>query len=292
LPEEYYFGRVLLISISVMLGAVMKRLTIALLAVSSLSLGLSQIASAADMPVKAPVYKAPVAAPAYTWTGCYVGGHVGGGWGRSDFSDPDREFFARPGEVIRVDTSGVLGGGQVGCDWQFAPNWVIGIEGAAAGADIKGSTDVVAPDPFTTGTLNAKTDFLASVTGRLGWTSDRWMLFGKGGVAWAHDKYSFSGQTQIPGCFAQPPGPLLCAILPSTPFDYNKSQTQIGWTIGAGVEWAFLNNWSVKLEYDFYDFGSRQLSFVDSTGNFPQVVPVDIDQRIHTVKFGVNYRFN
>ena len=120
------------------------------------------------------------------------------------------------------------------------------------------------------------------------------MLFGKGGVAWGHDKYDFRGQTRKLGCFAQPRSPLPCVVNASLfPFDFNASQTHTGWTIGAGVEWAFLNNWSVKLEYDFYDFGSRQVSFVGSAGLFPQVVvPANVDQRIHTVKFGINYRFN
>ncbi len=149
---------------------------------------------AADLP-KRPVYKAPppvvASVPLFSWTGCYLGGHVGGGWGRKEFSDPIGALFAPPGEVVRVNTSGFLGGGQIGCDWQFAPNWVIGIEGAASWADIKGDTFV----PATPGTLHAKTDFLASATGRVGWTWDRWMLFAKGGAAWDHDKYDFTGQT-------------------------------------------------------------------------------------------------
>jgi outer membrane immunogenic protein len=270
----------------------MKKLILATAALA-LSIGGNAV-QAADMPVKAPVYKAPPPAQVFSWTGCYLGAHVGAGSGRTDYSTSNPNFFqnfAATGEAIRVDTSGALGGGQVGCDWQFAPNWVIGIEGAAAWANIKGNTDV-APNALTTGALNAKTDFLASVTARVGWTWDRWMLFGKGGVAWAHDKYSFDGQTRIPGCFAQT-GPVACLIDPTgTPFAYNASQTQIGWTVGAGVEWAFLNNWSGKLEYDFYDFGSHQYVFVDSTGIFARVVPVNIDQKIQTVKFGVNYRFN
>jgi outer membrane immunogenic protein len=251
---------------------------------------LTQMASAADLPRKAPAYTPPPPPPVFSWTGCYVGGHIGGGWGRKDFSTDRTFFFAQStGATIRDDTSGFLGGGQVGCDWQFAPNWVIGIEGAAAWANIKGSTNV--ETPHIAGTVEAKTDFLASMTGRVGWTSDRWMFFGKGGVAWAHDKYSFRGQTDGPGCMGAPPPGIACAVQPNTPFDFNVSETRTGWTVGAGVEWAFLNNWSVKLEYDFYNFGSHQLNFADSTGNVTEVVPVDIDQRIQSVKFGVNYRF-
>jgi outer membrane immunogenic protein len=79
-------------------------------------------AFAADMAVKAPPSRPPAPVPVYRWTGCYIGGQVGGGWGRKDFSTDRTFFFAQStGATIRDDTSGFLGGGQVGCDWQFAP---------------------------------------------------------------------------------------------------------------------------------------------------------------------------
>src|SRR5213075_335042 len=178
----------------------------------------------------------------FSWTGCYIGGHIGGGWGRETVSIPDLAFTAGvpPGTVppgfsvpsVTGNTSGVLGGGQVGCNYQFAPNWVIGIEGDGEAADIKG--DATATVLGITGTAHARTDWIASVTGRLGYTWDRWMLYAKGGAAWAGDKYS----ADIP-IFAE-------HIL--------ASQTRAGWTVGGGVEWAFWQNWSAKVEYDFYDF--------------------------------------
>jgi len=126
--------------------------------------------------------------PIFTWTGCYIGGHVGGGFGRKDFSDTPTHGFVggtSAPQSIQEDTSGFLGGGQVGCDYQFAPNWLVGIQGSGSGADIKGD------DPFFTYAkhFRARTDWLANVTGRIGWTWDRWMIYGKGGVAWAGDKY-------------------------------------------------------------------------------------------------------
>src|SRR5436190_12396038 len=154
-------------------------------------------AQAADlrMPVKAPPVAPPV--PVFGWPGCYIGGHVGGGWGRKDFSNPDIALFAPDGETFRAVTSGWLAGGQVGCDYQFASNWVIGVEDQGSWANIKG--DHV--DSFTIpgvravdGTVHAKTDWLVSITGRLGLTWDRWLLYGKGGVAFAGDKYRFDGQ--------------------------------------------------------------------------------------------------
>jgi outer membrane immunogenic protein len=251
-------------------------------------------AYAADLATR-PTNEVPpaiVPAPIFSWTGCYIGGHVGGGWGRKEFSDPGGAFFAARGEAVRVNTSGFLGGGQVGCDWQFARNWVIGIEGAAAWADLRGDTvDVfthttgggpLQPPPSTTtttGTFVTRTDFLASATGRVGWAWDRWLFYGKGGAAWDHDKYSFVGRVTVPGF---PNG--------FAPFDLAASESRTGWTAGAGIEWAFWSNWSAKLEYQFYDFGNRRVTFLDIKNERPPVSAAT-DQQIHTLKLAINYRF-
>src|SRR6266567_1751770 len=217
----------------------------------------------------------PVVAPVmlFSWTGCYLGGHIGGGWGRKTVSAPE----LAPGISITGNTSGFLGGGQVGCNYQFAPNWVIGIEGDGSAADIKGEATTTVLG--ITGTARAKTDWLASVTGRLGWAAGPWLIYAKGGVAWAGDKFA--------------------ADIPIFEEHLEASQTRTGWTVGGGVEWAFWNNWSAKLEYDFYDFGTRSVTL---TGFFPGVGPstfpagpiavpgVDIKQTISAVKFGINYR--
>jgi outer membrane immunogenic protein len=224
-------------------------------------------AHAADLS-RRPVYKAPAPAmaPAFSWTGCYIGGNIGGGWGRTTASAPS----LAPGISLTGDTSGVIGGGQVGCNYQFAPNWVIGIEGDGEAADIKG--DAAATVLGITGTAHARTDWIASVTGRLGWTWDRWMLYAKGGAAWAGDKYS--------------------ADIPIFAEHIQANQTRAGWTVGGGVEWAFWQNWSAKVEYDFYDFGRRDVTFTGTIFGVPEVVPgINVKQTISTVKFGVNYRF-
>ena len=243
-------------------------------------------AQAADL--RMPVTKAPPLPPppVFTWTGCYFGGHVGGGWGRKDFAGFP---FAPDGESFRLDTSGWLAGGQVGCDYQFANNWVIGIENQGSWSDIKGDR----ADSFTTefstidATAHAKTDWLVSITGRLGVTFDRWLVYGKGGVAFAGDKYRFDGQIACTGTVrCEPPGPTLV--------DFSASETRVGWTAGGGVEWAFVPNWSAKVEYMFYDFGRRRAAFFDSLGNLllgGGGLPVDVTQKIHTVKFGLNYHF-
>lgn len=277
----------------------MKKLLLA--GVAGVALAAAGSADAADLTRK-PVYKAlPVAAPApvFSWSGCYIGAHVGGGWGHKDFDDPmtpntpgatsvavlpvvsipdgfsPGSFFIgnTDPETLRVDISGFLGGGQIGCDYQFTPNWVIGIEGEGSGSGIRGS----AIDPFFSfnKTFHAKTDWLASVTARVGWTWDRWMLYGKGGVAWARDKYHVD------------------EIKPGIEFYYDTSETRAGWTAGVGLAWAFWQNWSAFLEYDFYGFGHRDVFFQCTTDSGPcgRDGPVTVKQDINAIKFGVNYRF-
>jgi outer membrane immunogenic protein len=245
--------------------------------------------NAADL---GPVYRAPQAAyvpvPVFSWTGCYIGGNVGWGWGRETVSIPNLGVTTGiPGLAgvslpsVTGNTSGVLGGGQVGCNYQFAPSWVIGIEGDGEAANIRG--DVTESVSFTnpstgafetvTGTAHAQTDWIASITGRLGWTPwERVMLYAKGGAAWAGDKYS--------------------ADLPAFNEHIATSVTRPGWTIGGGVEWAFWYNWSAKVEYDFYDFSTLNLSLPGTIFGAPEVVPgVNVKETISTVKFGINYRF-
>jgi outer membrane immunogenic protein len=253
-------------------------------------------ATAADLPVKARPM-APLAAPVFSWTGCYIGGHIGLGWGRDTVSIPNLAATAEvpPAEVagisvppVSADTRGFLGGGQIGCDYQFASNWVIGIEGTISASDIKGdaSETVLFQIPGTaqvvpiTGIAHGKTEWLSSATGRLGWSWDRWLVYAKGGAAWAKDKYS--------------------ADIPIFSEHLEDTETRTGWTVGAGVEWAFWNNWSAKLEYDFYDFGTRTVTL---TGFFPGVGPstappgpiaapgIEVQERISVVKLGINYRF-
>ena len=219
---------------------------------------LSGAAMAAD--ISRPVYKAPPAGAlpvAYDWTGFYVGGHVGYGWAEKDW----RDAF---GLNVSNKADGFLGGGQVGFNYQTGM-FVFGVEGDFSWADIKGGSNIgpVIGAPLGA-TFNTDVDFTATLTGRLGLAFDRWLVYGKGGVAWAHDKYDTNFYT-FPGTAS-------------------LSETRIGWTVGAGVEYAFAPNWSTKLEYNYMDFGTRNVSFAPFTSTA-------IDQQIHAVKFGINYKF-
>jgi outer membrane immunogenic protein len=270
-------------------------------------------------PPYAPIYAAPPPILALSWTGCYLGGHIGGSFidkkfGQfvdtavpSTFGAPTS--FAISDPSTDLSSTGFLGGGQVGCNLQFAPNWVIGIEGDASwanpqgggdgsqqseGAVLIGTVPGITTSVNSTGVASSRTDFIATLTGRLGYTFGRvnqGMVYAKGGAAWAHDKYQFNGQVSTAACGAVTivPSPQ-CVLVNSfvTPFNFGVSETRVGWTAGAGVEWAIWENWSVKLEYDYLDFGSRTVTFNDPLLG---AANISVSQRISEVKFGVNYRF-
>jgi opacity protein-like surface antigen len=240
---------------------------------TALTVTIAGAASAADLPLKSE----PPVAPRFTWTGCYLGGQIGGGFAKKDITDPvglvQESFLA--GSTTGITTvspspSGVVIGGQIGCDYQFAPSWVIGIEGSAAGSTMKGSSIVGLPASIPdTALVEAKTDFLTSVTARIGYAFDHVLVYGRGGVAMAADRYDVSGS------------------FGGTPFGFTGLENRFGWTAGAGVEWAFTPHWSVNLEYDYYGFGTKTISMFDSTnvllGN------VDVRQNIQVVKVGFNF---
>jgi outer membrane immunogenic protein len=217
----------------------------------------AQTASAADMLSR--VAKAPpmVAAPAFSWTGCYAGVHAGGGWGDKDWYDIGQKFAEH-------NVRGWLAGGQLGCDVQ-AGSFVFGIEGQGSWAEIKGGADNIFTDAFAS---HSRIERMLTATGRVGYAWDRALLYIRGGGAWAHEEHWQTSDALNGGVL--------------TRGDSNRR----GWLLGAGLEWVFAPNWSVKLEYNYVDFGSdlAQLRGLDS-------LDTDIDQDLHTVIVGLNYRF-
>jgi outer membrane immunogenic protein len=245
-------------------------------------------ANAADlrMPLKAP----PPPAPVFSWSGCYVGAHWGWGWGKQDahgfYTTADHRFGGRSTlGSFNSKISGPLFGGQVGCDYQWpGSNFVIGVEGSYAGADIHNfGINNLSFDPGTPPFLGGHTrvDGLGSVTGKIGWNGwDPQVLFYiKGGWAWAHEKNVFFNDLSVSSGLG--------------PLDQNRS----GWTVGAGVEWAFsfAPRWSAFVEYDYYDFNNHKTLCIDSCdqigspGEFIHYTTLE-KLTINTVKIGVNYK--
>lgn len=189
-------------------------------------------ALAADLPMKAP----PPPAPVYSWTGCYIGANVGGGWG-TDGAWQDTAGLSHGGQNF----SGVIGGGQVGCDYQINA-WVIGIAGMLDGSDLTGS----ATDPFnTTFTSHTQVTMVDTATARLGYTFGSSLLYVDGGAAWSTTQRFFT-PSSVAAC-----APAHCV---------NAINTATGWTVGGGWEYLFTPNLSGKIEYDYAGFGSATVN--------------------------------
>jgi outer membrane immunogenic protein len=239
----------------------MKNLLLASVGIAVLAL--SGAASAADLSRAAPVYKG--AAPAvsvYNWTGCYVGGNIGGMWVKKDWSVQQVGNFAFGRPDGSDNPSGFMGGGQIGCDYQFAGGFVVGVAGDYDWTNA--SATHISPN-FAGYTDSSKVDSLASVTGRVGYAWDRFLGYVKGGGAWERDVLSYTGPTTA-----------------------SLSQTRSGWTVGVGGEYAFTNFLSGFAEFDYYDFGDRNVVLVDNrTGPFTY----GIKETKGVVKAGLNFRW-
>ena len=200
--------------------------------VALVALGLAVPANAADLGARQ-YTKAPVAIPApiYNWTGFYIGGHIGG------------SFRGDDNNLLGGSSDGTfLGGVQAGYDYQFAPNWVMGLE---------------ANYSFKDTNSNFANRGLGSVTGRLGYTWGPAMLYVKGGYGWADSRFSNG---------------------------FGGNGGRDGYTVGGGLEYLFTQNWSGKIEYQYFDFGT--VNFVT-----PAAVAGSFRNDEHTIKAGINYRF-
>jgi outer membrane immunogenic protein len=223
-------------------------------------------ASAADLkPRPAPPPPLP---PPFSWTGFYIGGNLGGAWAHDDITD---SLFGL--NFSNGNNNGVfIGGGQVGLNYQFS-NFVLGVEGDfdwAANNNNRGS-GVVIPN---VGTFQATSNdtWIATVAARFGVAYDHWLFYGKAGGGWVGNN-----------------GFTVTNVTTGASITGSNSNTNSGWLVGGGVEWAFASNWSAKIEYDFLGLSSRTFT---STGI---VLAGDTfatgNPNIQMVKFGINYRF-
>jgi outer membrane immunogenic protein len=219
-------------------------------------------AVAADMPLKAPP---PVAI--FSWTGCYVGAHVGGKSGRVDTHYGANTLGLAAGTQIsdQINMSGALGGGQIGCNYQVG-YWVFGIEGDGSVVQADGQR---IETNFPAFRVQATEHWLATARGRLGYAQDKWLLYVTGGGAWAELETAN---------FAPVGG--LAAI---------QKQTLSGWTVGVGAEYALGYGWSIKGEYLYIDF-SEKTFFTATT----PVAGAEFNMRLRqsVARFGMNYKFD
>jgi outer membrane immunogenic protein len=252
------------------------------LATTLLALG-SASAFAADLGER--MYaKAPVAAPVANWSGLYIGGNFGYGWGdgKTSLSPlPTPAIFDDLGlTTFNTDPKGVIGGAQVGYNWQ-TDSIITGVEADFQGSGIKGSVPLatfVDPSGHVPGEFAASSQKLAwfgTVRGRLGVAvTPNFLLYATGGLAYG--QIDASANTHFVSPFN---------------FPASVSRTNVGWTAGAGAEWMFARNWSAKLEYLYFDLGK-----VSAIGNpIPAIPPLQVGYTWKTqqnlVRAGVNYHF-
>lgn len=224
-------------------------------------------AFAADLPPpppapRAPATYVPVAAPVYNWSGIYVGVNGGYAFGNSNWTS------SLPGgpSTGNFNTNGWLAGGTVGANYQFWGGAVLGVEADWDWANINGtSTAIAACSPAAGGAgCETKMDWLSTVRGRAGWAFDRVLLYGTGGAAFAPVQSGLNGG---PGGFS--------------------STTQVGWTAGAGLEFAFAPNWTAKAEYLFADLGNTTCATNCFVGTSTSVKTTE-----NIIRAGVNFKFN
>lgn len=232
----------------------MRRLQYALLATVA-AIGFASIASAADMPVKAPVMMAPAV---FSWTGCYIGGQVGWAGGNTDAQSGP--FPGVYNQTYSYDWDGFVGGGHVGCDLQTG-QFVFGIVGDYEWANFGGNG--IGSLGYT---HDLSIDWTASLRGRVGYAMGQNLFYVTGGAAWAGVDITKAG------------------AVGAAPF-VTFSDTASGWTVGAGWEYAFARNFSTRIEYRYTDLGN--LSFSNAAVNSQDTS----DHTFHAVRIGLSYRF-
>ena len=249
------------------------------LATGAIAVALSGTSAlAADIAVPATSYYPKFPPPAiYDWTGIYVGGHIGGGM----LVDSVSQNGLSPGGFNLANTgnvrpAGVIGGAQIGANYEFAP-WVVGLEGSWTDSAINGNTLIGCTNPCVVGTtaigqerFTSQAQWFAALTGRVGYAANDWLFYAKAGGAWMSARYTED---------------LLTTGAPVTAATQVLTDNRTGFTVGVGIELGLVENLSGKIEYDFYDFGSKNY-------NFNAITPVSVNSNLHAIIVGLNYKFN
>jgi outer membrane immunogenic protein len=219
--------------------------------VAAIGLVAAGAASAADLPSRKGPVVAPVYAPIFTWTGFYVGVNAGYGFGQVDSTSL--------GVIGQYDDpDGFVGGGQIGYNYQIG-QFVLGLEADFQGADLKSRSAIIASGVRASNELN----YFGTVRGRVGYAFDRFLPYVTGGFAYGNVKNKITTPVAA----------------------FSNDNTQYGWTIGGGLEYAFTNNWTAKIEYLYTELEKE--SFNVPGGTFNQ----DVQTKFSVVRAGLNYKF-
>lgn len=230
--------------------------------------GLGGSALAADLPPspppRAPAVYVPAVLPIYNWAGVYVGINGGWGWGSTKYTANAVGTF--PGTTGSLSDNGGVVGGTLGANFQ-AGAFVFGVEGDWDYSAI--NTGTTASICTFSGNCQTGNNWLATARGRAGYAADRVLFFATAGGAFANVQTNFNGTT--------------------------TTHTQSGWTAGAGVEWAFADNWTAKVEYLYVNLGNGSVNcataacLAASTG---VQIPVSVGLTENLIRAGVNFKFS
>ena len=242
----------------------MNKILLSTIALLSLTAG----ASAADLPARSPIAAAPVfsAVPVFTWSGFYVGAQVGYTSGEASGTIGFRGVTLLDDEF---DLEGFVGGAHAGFNYQFG-SIVVGVEGDIEGTSFDGDVTVnnfvAAGDALT---ARASLDFQGSARARAGVAFDRALLYVTGGLAWASFENSYTYFNGV------------------TTTDESFDSTEWGWTVSAGLEYAFTNNLTTRVEYRYTQFES----FNNTSALLLPGAVADVEPEFHTVRLGLSYKF-
>ena len=220
---------------------------------------------AADMAVKAPPAPAYVPPPSVNWTGFYIGGNIGGGAATETITDVSGLTVGSLSELS------FIAGGQIGYNYQFTPNWILGVEAFFDGIAGNNNSNLTffVPAAGSFFQASAKANWVTTVAARFGYTSPGvpWFIYTKTGWGWVQSQSSFTDLT--------------------VPASFSSTKTNGGWVTGAGIEWAFAPSWSAKLEYQYIALNNIGVA----NGLVADQFSVH-DANFQMVTLGIDYRFN
>lgn len=290
----------------------MRRIIAALLAASAISIS---VANAADLPAKAPVYKAPVVAAPHNWTGFYIGVNGGYGW-----SDRTVDYTPNDAAILRwtcgvftfytcpppasFNSNGAVAGGQIGYNWQLNTNWLVGVEADFDWSGIKGtgiSNSITGPagppGTPTTFVTDESVKYFGTVRGRLGFIPTAPLLiYATGGLAYGKVTEN-SVMNESTGGFGATFGGFgfLCVAGPNC-FVGSSSKVLTGWTVGAGGEYMITDHVTLKAEYLYVDLGNMDSFNAVATNSSSAPNPSSFSVNTSSVRFsvvraGLNWKF-
>jgi outer membrane immunogenic protein len=271
-----------------------------------------QIASAADMPARAPMYtRVPMAAPAFSWNGFYVGGNVGHGWQdrSTTFAGTDASgvatalltggFGGTAAGPTSFNAKGITGGLQAGYNWQFNQSWLIGVEADFNWSNLDGTGNSafnLAPGVAANIAAQQRLDWFGTLRARLGvLATDRLLIYGTGGLAYGRVNENVTMTSAATVGVVNVAGDFNCTA-GQTCFAGSSSRIATGWTAGFGTEYAFSRNITARAEYGYVNLGGSDVvnvvAVAPTAGSRPSTFSATYGRMdFSVVRVGLSYKF-